>query len=191
MKRLRRWLARFQDCFPVSIVLRARLPPVPSRPFCCLSELYRDLVFGLWLRTRTPLPACRMSCTWVCRRCSRASVLKKGNYVNNVERRTDPQYTSACNFSCNFIQRYLPLQKLHAISVLFLNRRKGVKPPSEGPFARCFPLRAAFMGLSTGSPWPASEEEPSIVVGGTGTSSKTESSRGLTKSSALEISGRP
>jgi hypothetical protein len=92
----------------------------------------------------------------------------------------------------NFIQRYIPLQKLHAISVFFLNRRKGVNPPSDGPFALRFPLREVFAGLSSsGSPWPASEEEPSIVVDGSGTSRKTESSRGLTKSFALEISGRP
>lgn len=91
----------------------------------------------------------------------------------------------------NFVQRHLPLQKLHAISVFFLNRRRGVNP-SDGPFALCFPLRAVFIGLSsTGSPWPASEEELSIVVGGPGTSSRTELSRGLTKSPALEISGRP
>jgi hypothetical protein len=92
----------------------------------------------------------------------------------------------------NFIQRYLPLQKLHAISVFFLNRRKGVNLPSGGPIALRFPLRDVFTGLSSsGSPWPASEEEPSNVVDGPGTSRKTESSRGLTKSVALEISGRP
>jgi hypothetical protein len=45
----------------------------------------------------------------------------------------------------NFVQRYLPLQKLHAISVFFLNRR-GVYPPSNPLF---FPLRAGFAVLSS------------------------------------------
>src|SRR6267154_170639 len=127
-----------------------------------------------------------MSCTLVYRHCSQASFLKEGNYVNNVERRTDPQTPmhKRLRLLMNLVQRHLPLQKLHAISVFFLNRRKGVNPPSVGPFALCFPLRDIFTGLSSsGSPWPASEEEPSIVVDGPGTSRKTESSRGLTKSS--------
>jgi hypothetical protein len=91
----------------------------------------------------------------------------------------------------NSVQSHLPLQKLHAISVFFLNRRRGVNP-SDGPFILCFPLRAVLIGLSpSGSLWPASEEELSNVVGGPGTSSRTESNSGLAKSSALEISGRP
>jgi hypothetical protein len=90
----------------------------------------------------------------------------------------------------NFIQGHVPLQKLHAISVFFLNLRKGCDTPSGEPLTLCFPLFAILMGLSsTRSPCPASEEEPSIAVDGPGTSRKTESSCGLTKLSTLESPG--
>src|SRR5258708_19662290 len=89
----------------------------------------------------------------------------------------------------NFVKGSFPLKKSPAFPVFFLNRRKGVNPPSGGPFALCFPLRPVFTGLSSsGSPWPASEEEPSAVVGGPGASRNTEPNKGLTKSFALEIS---
>ena len=120
------------------------------------------------------------------------SFLPEGKKITSItwkEGRT--HNTQALATFSNFVQKHLPLQKLHAISVFFLNRRKGVNPPSSGPFALCFPLREVFTGLSSGSPWPVSEEEPSIVADGPGISRKTGPSRGLTKPSAFEISWRP
>ena len=89
------WAVRFR----VLIAVRARLPHDLSRAFCYLSELYQVLVFEPWLRRHNPHPSSYIFCTLVFRRCSQASVLNEEDYVNNVERRTDPQQcTSACDF---------------------------------------------------------------------------------------------
>ena len=167
------------------------MPRELSRVFCYLSELYLVIVFEPWLRRRTRLLLIQVLHLGLSP--LQPSFLPERRKLRHRRGKKNGPTTmhKRLRLLMNFIQKYLPLQKLHAISVFFLNRRKGVNPLSGAPFALCFPLREVFTGLfSSGSPWPASEEEPSIVVDGPGTSRKTESSRGLTKSSALEISGR-
>ena len=72
--------------------------------------------------------------------------LRQRHAKKNTGLRRHPQSAiSAYGLVLNFIQRHLPLQKLHAISVFFLNLRNGVNPSSNEPLTLCFPLHAIFM----------------------------------------------
>jgi hypothetical protein len=165
------------------------------QPSCCLSELCQGLSVGV--RTRKcihPFAWC-MPCILAYHHCSRVSFLQRRDSCQ-LCKRADPQWhpqaaTITLRLLVGFVQSHLPLQKLHAISVFFLNLRKGLSSPSK-LLAFCFPLCTALLGLPSSaiSPWPASEEEPSTVVGSPGPSSNTESSSGLTKSSGLGNPGR-
>ncbi len=169
----------------------------PLRASCCPSELCQGLAVGVRARKYIPPFAWCTPCILAYHHCSRVSFLGKGIRVNKAkEERTHngihEQPQSQCDFSWASFRGHLPLQKSHAISVFFLNLRNGLSSSSR-LLAFRLPLGAVLLGLPSSaiSPWPASDEEPSTVVGGPGTSSNTESSSGLTKSSGLDSPGRP